>query len=92
MGPHNYVVLVNGASKGIGAGIAKLLLRRSPFDVIVTCRNVDQARENLRSDNQGRLEILQCDLSKESNIEAVAKAIQSKYGNGCIRMIINSAG
>ncbi|TPX31959.1 hypothetical protein SeMB42_g07675 [Synchytrium endobioticum] len=92
MASRNYVALVNGASRGIGASVAKQLLARTPFSVIATCRDVEQAHRNIASRDNHRLTVVQCDLTNEKDIEALASGIKTKHGNGGIRLVFNSAG
>ena len=64
--------LVQGASRGIGLQFCRTLLSRSPDgNVLATCRSPSSAQElqELNNQMQGRLHVLQVDVSNESQIQ-----------------------
>lgn len=87
------VALVTGASSGIGAAIARVLVQHK-MKVIGCGRQVSKLQElsnQFSSENlEGVLDPVQCDVSKESEIKEMFKMIQSKYGG--LDVCINNAG
>ncbi len=83
----NAVALVQGASRGLGLSFSKLLSQRSNYNVVATCRNPDQAEE-LRG--LPGVDVLRVDVTKETDIKAVADHVKEKYGK--VDLLINSAG
>ena len=64
--------LVQGASRGIGLQFCRTLLSRSPdVNVLATCRSPSSAQDlqELNNQMQGRLHVLQVDVSNESQIQ-----------------------
>ncbi|KAH8946103.1 hypothetical protein BDL97_12G075700 [Sphagnum fallax] len=87
------VALVQGASRGLGLEFVKQLLERSAEGrVIATCR--DPAGANslslLKEQHGERLTVLPLDVTKESTIEAAAKAVSEQHAR--LDMLINTAG
>ncbi|TPX32745.1 hypothetical protein SmJEL517_g04213 [Synchytrium microbalum] len=86
------VAIVSGASKGIGASLARQLLARTNFHVVATCRDVGVAQQNLGNENSNRLTILPCDVTREEDIASVASTVGKTFGPGSVRLVVNSAG
>ncbi|XP_071945601.1 dehydrogenase/reductase SDR family member 11-like [Antedon mediterranea] len=88
------VALVTGASEGIGAAIAKKLVKHGMK--VVGCANngVDKVKaiaEELKSQNSpGLLHPVKCDVSKEDEILAMFAEIKEKFGG--VDVCVNNAG
>jgi len=82
----NPVTLVQGASRGLGLSLVRILANRSS-NVIATCRNPGQAEELQRIPN---VEILQVDVTNENHIIHAAEHVKQKYGK--LELLINNAG
>ncbi|XP_071946356.1 dehydrogenase/reductase SDR family member 11-like [Antedon mediterranea] len=88
------VALVTGASVGIGAAIAKKLVKHGMK--VVGCANngVDKVKaiaEELKSQNApGILHPVKCDISKENEILAMFAEIKDKFGG--VDVCVNNAG
>ncbi|TWW76999.1 dehydrogenase/reductase SDR family member 11-like [Takifugu flavidus] len=87
------VALVTGASVGIGAAIAKELVR-SGLKVVGCAREVDKIQKlSTECQHQGHSGVLipfKCDLSNEEEILAMFAAIKAEYGG--VDVCINNAG
>lgn len=81
----NNTILITGGTSGIGYELGKKLLA---FDnvVILLGRNKDKLE---KAKNKG-FETIECDLSKQEEIEQAVMRIQSKYPQ--INMLFNNAG
>lgn len=86
------VVLVTGASSGIGREIAKTLA--ATYEVIIHYNNSEkealQLKEELDSLYNKDLLMVKCDLSNEEEIDNMIELIYKKYNN--IDILINNAG
>jgi len=72
------VILVTGASEGIGFSCARALLERTPATVLVTGRSqlkLDRARAELPDSLRGRLCAMACDQSRASDVAALVARI-----------------
>jgi len=85
------VVLVTGASKGIGAAIA-IEFAKNNYDVIVNyCSDLDGAQDTLRQVSKYSNGIVyQCDISNEDEVKKMAEDLKMKYSN--IDVLVNNAG
>ncbi len=85
------VVLVTGASSGIGREIANLLVK--DYEVIIHYNNnYDKAKalkDNLDNLYNANVLMVKCDLSKEEEIDNMLSIIYDKYNN--IDILINNA-
>lgn len=81
--------LVQGASRGIGLGLTRLLLGRGD-SVVATCRNPASA-EALRalSVDFDDLEVVALDVTDEETIEAAARRVS---GGPPLDLVVNAAG
>ncbi|MFW5889661.1 MAG: SDR family NAD(P)-dependent oxidoreductase [Bacillota bacterium] len=77
----NKVVLVSGASSGIGFATAKYLSEKN-YNVIGVSRSYPKTKYNF--------DYLLCDISDEANITKTINIIAEKYGR--VDFLINSAG
>lgn len=85
------IVVVTGASKGIGAGISKELAVAGAI-VILCARNTEQLNElknEIKKEN-GIAHVFQLDVSAVNQIEGVFKSIYEQFGR--IDILINNAG
>ncbi|KFM74136.1 Dehydrogenase/reductase SDR family member 11, partial [Stegodyphus mimosarum] len=87
------VVLVTGASSGIGAEICKELVKYG-MKVVGCARNVDKIREIAAEESvkkaSGHLLPIKCDLTNEAEILDMFQEIREQYGR--LDVCINNAG
>ncbi|XP_048762541.2 dehydrogenase/reductase SDR family member 11-like isoform X2 [Ostrea edulis] len=85
------VALVTGSSVGIGAGITRALVKHG-MKVVGCARNVKQIEEiqNELKSEKGQLIPMKCDLTKEDEILAMFRRIQTELGG--VDVCINNAG
>ena len=86
------VALVTGSASGIGSTIAKTLAGAG-YDVIVNySRSVDAARETADACSIAGSDslLVQCDVSNEPSVKAMADEIDRKYGR--LDVVCNNAG
>lgn len=86
------IVVVTGASKGIGACIAKMFLGQG--DVVIGVSSSQENLDNLKASDDvflsDRFVGKQCDVAKADSIENLYEGIADKYGR--IDVLINNAG
>jgi len=85
--PHREIVVVTGASTGIGAAIARELARRG-FHVLAGVRRGTDA-DALRATN---LEPVMLDITNEAEIAALVKHITDDPERRPLRALVNNAG
>jgi NAD(P)-dependent dehydrogenase (short-subunit alcohol dehydrogenase family) len=86
------IVLITGANKGIGFGIAKHL-GKSGWQVIIGARDAQRAEKAvsvLKSEGVDVLGWVNIELRDLANIEQAAKEINAKYPE--LTMLVNNAG
>ena len=85
-------VLITGATAGIGRQAAKALAGRGARVVIVGRNPEKTARvtDELRAETGGAVESLLADLSKMSDVRALAAAYIDRYG--ALDVLLNNAG
>ena len=86
------VAIVTGASRGIGAAIAKKLGKLNATVIVNYQGSVDKANqvcEEIKA-NGGNAEAIQCDVSNFDACQEFMKDIQKKYGR--IDILVNNAG
>ncbi|XP_046738885.1 farnesol dehydrogenase-like isoform X2 [Diprion similis] len=85
------VAIVTGASAGIGAAVAKALVKKG-FTVVGLARRkdrVEQLATELKED-PGKLHACKCDLAKEEDILAAFRWIKDQWGG--VDVLVNNAG
>ena len=88
----NKVVIVTGASRGIGRGIAEYLARNG-FLVIANYNKSEKEAEELKqmlADDNIFIDIYKADVSKREEVKKLVQYIIDKYGK--IDVVINNAG
>jgi hypothetical protein len=87
----NSTVLVTGASTGIGATYADRFARRG-HDLVLVARNLSRLEalaSRLRDEAGVAVDILQADLTNETNLAAVETRLRD---DSCIGVLVNNAG
>jgi 3-oxoacyl-[acyl-carrier protein] reductase len=89
---NNKVALVTGASKGIGAAVARKLAAEGAKVIVNYAGGREAAEQTVRSirDNGGEAIALQADVSKAAEVASLFDAAISHYGR--IDVLVNNAG
>ena len=82
------IVLVTGASRGIGREIAKELAQKG-YKVIANYNKSREEAEKLQQENKN-IEIYKADVSKREEVSKMVQEVIKKYGK--IDILINNAG
>lgn len=82
------VVLITGASSGIGARVAELLLERGAIPVL-TARSMDKMRQWSAS-RSGEHGVYEMDVQSDSQVAEVIGQVLARYGR--IDVLLNNAG
>ena len=82
------VWLITGCSTGFGRELTQALLKRGER-VVATARN-PKSLEDLEKKHPNHLLKLQLDVTKQAEIDAVAKSAEAKFGR--IDVLVNNAG
>lgn len=85
------VVVVQGASRGIGLQFCRTLLERPEVNVIATCRSPGNSPilEDLHRTKKEKLQVLKLDVTQEDAIKEAAKIVEQKYQK--VDLLINCA-
>ena len=86
------VALVTGASRGIGATIAKDLVKAGLITIGVARdpENIEKQRSELPTELQGNFHAKFCDIGKENDIVQLFQEIVTEFGG--VDVLINNAG
>lgn len=89
------VVLITGASQGLGAAIAKIFAREIPgVRLALVARNEKNlravARTCVKLGDRVTAEVFGCDVSDEAAVAAMAAAVKKHFGG--VDVLINNAG
>ncbi|KAL5356054.1 putative short-chain dehydrogenase [Aspergillus floccosus] len=87
------LVLVTGATSGIGFELAAQLLAKGTYHVFLGARNPEKglaAMATLRERNlPGSVEMLHLDVTKDATIEAAARSVEKSHGH--LDILVNNA-
>ncbi|KAI5480692.1 short-chain dehydrogenase/reductase SDR family protein [Pseudohyphozyma bogoriensis] len=92
------VAVIQGGGGAIGSTFARQLLRSSALHIVSTARDPDSAKRRILSDVSNseelskRLTVLEVDTLREDSIETAAKEVKDRWGDGCLRLLINASG
>ena len=88
----NKVVLITGGAQGIGKAIA-LELGKQGYDIVInylTSKKEAHALKDMIIDNYGvRCMAIQCDVSKEDEVDQMISSIESELGG--VDILVNNA-
>jgi short-subunit dehydrogenase len=87
------VVVITGASSGVGLSLANLLSSSNNYKVYATARTpskADQLQQIVKERGDKRIEILELDVTKEDSIDNAVKHIIAKDSK--IDVLVNNAG
>ncbi|MDH4467075.1 MAG: 3-oxoacyl-ACP reductase FabG [Bacteriovoracaceae bacterium] len=89
----DHVVIITGATRGIGAGIARCFLSAGA-KVVATYQSNDQAanefKKSLSADEQERLDLRKFDVSSFSECQKFYQSLDEKYPQ--VHVLINNSG
>ena len=86
----NKIVLITGASNGIGRATARLLARKGATIAIGYHANKERTVAVLGSLPDAKHSIIQVDISNPKSVEKMAEKIKNSYGK--LDVLVNSAG
>ncbi len=87
------VILITGASQGIGAAIARLFAREvRGVRLALVARNVGKLNVTARACTKlgAKAEAFECDVSNDASVALMAKAVADRFGP--VDVLINNAG
>lgn len=84
------IILVTGASRGIGRQIAKTLAEKGNIVIANYNNSEDKAQQLLKETENFNVEIYKADVSKREEVKNMVDYVLTKYGK--IDVLINNAG
>jgi NAD(P)-dependent dehydrogenase (short-subunit alcohol dehydrogenase family) len=88
------LIVVTGASQGLGAAIARAFARELPHGrlalVARSARNLAAVAKSCRAHTAGAVETFVCDVTDPAAVEAMAAAVQKRLGAPAV--LVNNAG
>jgi len=84
------VILVTGASRGIGRAIAKTLAQNGENKIIANYLNSEGAAKRLQEEYPDNIDIYRADVSKRADVAGMINFVIEKYGK--IDVLVNNAG
>jgi len=87
------IVLITGASQGIGAAIARLFAREvRGVRLALVARNVAKLKVTTQACNKlgAKAEAFECDVSNEASVALMAETVADRFGP--VDVLINNAG
>lgn len=88
----NQIILVTGATRGIGRAIAESFLRKGGFVIGLYSGNKEAAQEFTSNNEEfsAGFELLQCDISKQEQVDSLFANLKAKYDR--LDILVNNAG
>ncbi len=86
------IVVVTGATRGIGRAIAEAFLDAEAYVVGIYAGNTEAAEQFAQKNNHisSHFELVQCDVSNETEVQQLFSDLEVKYGS--IDILVNNAG
>jgi len=84
----NKVVLITGASSGLGAGVASLLVEKGAIPIL-TARSEDKLA-TLSRQLKGEHQVIRMDVQQDEDVKRVVDQVIQQYGK--IDILLNNAG
>src|SRR5258708_14123485 len=82
------VILITGASRGIGKAIAEQFLQENATVVLVS-RNLEDLKKTFEKHKDEQMLLLEADISQEKDVKKIIQAVIDKYGK--IDLLVNNA-
>lgn len=90
------VAIIQGANGGLGKAFVQYLLQHTRFQVVGTSRDPSAVKESLLSTmedvDESRLHLIKMDLMEEASIVAAAGQVESTFGKGSVKLLVNVSG
>jgi NAD(P)-dependent dehydrogenase (short-subunit alcohol dehydrogenase family) len=92
--PGSPVVLITGASRGIGAATARLAAAHGWTVALNFVSDVSSARAlaDEISAGSGKADVFRADVSDAAQVTAMFTALDTRFGRGALRGLVNNAG
>ena len=87
----NQIAVITGANQGIGKAIAKAFAQEGA-SLVLCARNGDKLKKVADEFTQAGVKVLAqtCDVSSESDVDALFAAVQQRFG--WVDILVNNAG
>ncbi|WP_216827378.1 SDR family oxidoreductase [Alkalihalobacterium elongatum] len=86
----NQIIIVTGGTRGIGAGIVKLLVNEGAKTIVLAKNQNSITALHETIGDSGEVDAYQCDITSGEQVSNVIDAIFAKYGR--IDTLVNNAG